>query len=102
MGRTIQVDAVMTFEVDNDALKVAMTRHYEEKLAKELREMFIYSGNEDTNRIWQLYLEEVRQKEERNQKHVDTTSKWFAYAFIWGTGLYTVWQLWRIFTFTPT
>jgi hypothetical protein len=92
----------MTFKIDNDALKIAMMRHYEEKLAKELRDMFIYSGNEDTNRIWQLYMEEVRQKEERNQLHVDTTSKWIAHAFIWGIGLYTGWQLWRIFTFMPT
>ena len=92
----------MTFKVDNDALKVAMTRHYEEKLGKELREMFVYAKDQDMVKIWQYYLEEVRQKEERNQKHVDTTSKWFGYAFIWGIGLYIGWQLWKIFTFTPT
>ena len=61
----------MTFKVDNDALKVAMMRHYEEKLAKDLREMFIYSGNEDTNRIWQLYLEELDRQEKRQVEHVD-------------------------------
>lgn len=52
----------MSFEVDNDALKTAMMRHYEEKLAKELREMFVFSQNPDTARIWQLYVEEMERK----------------------------------------
>lgn len=93
----------MTFEVDNEALKLAMTRHYEEKLAKELREMFIYSGNEDTNRIWQLYLEEVQRKaEDENSTEHDTLDKWGAIGFMLCIVSYIIWCLWKIFTFTPT
>ena len=66
----------MTFKVDNDALKVAMMRHYEEKLAKELREMFVYSSNPDTTRIWQLYLEEVERQNKRQQEHIKNTGEW--------------------------
>ena len=60
----------MTFNVDNEALKAAMMRHYEEKLAKELRNMFTYSDNEDMQKIWRLYTEEVQQKEEARKESV--------------------------------
>jgi len=67
----------MTFEVDNDALKAAMMRHYEEKLAKELREMFVFSSNPDTARIWQLYTEEVQRREEERKDNVQDFWKAF-------------------------
>jgi hypothetical protein len=67
----------MTFNVDNDALKVAMMRHYEEKLAKELREMFVFSSNPDTARIWQLYTEEVQRREEERKDNVQDFWKAF-------------------------
>lgn len=101
----------MTFEVDNDALKVAMTRHYEEKLAKELREMFIYSGNEETNRIWQLYVEEVNRKEEEKaetaeiQAGHDALDKWGSIGLILclvSYIAYASWGVWQLFTRTPT
>ena len=89
----------MTFHVNNDALKVAMMRHYEEKLAKELREMFIYSGNEDTNRIWQLYMEELkRQEKQNNDKAIDGGDM-----FIYIIGLCMIgYGLYRLIAFTPT
>jgi hypothetical protein len=101
----------MTFEVDNEALKLAMARHYEEKLAKELREMFIYSGNEDTNRIWQLYLEEVQRKAEEEAELADIEAehsaldKWVAIGFMLCLGAYiaySLWVVWKSFTLTPT
>ena len=92
----------MTFEVDNEALKLAMARHYEEKLAKELREMFIYSGNEDTNRIWQLYLEEVQRKAEAEAKNptepVNTARIVLAFASL----CMMAYGIWQAFTSTPT
>ena len=98
----------MTFEVDNEALKLAMARHYEEKLAKELREMFIYSGNEDTNRIWQLYLEEIQRKAEKEAElekielgHA-SLDKWGATGFMLCLLAYMVWTIWKLFTLTPT
>lgn len=88
----------MTFEVDNDALKVAMARHYEEKLAKELREMFVFSSNPDTARIWQLYLEEVDRKEEDKANNQTALGKPFtsgvAFAIVgWILILYGLWHL---------
>jgi hypothetical protein len=90
----------MTFEVDNDALKLAMARHYEEKLAKELREMFVYSSNLDTARIWQLYLEEVQRKAEKENptERVDTPRTLLIVISL-GMMAYGIWQL---FTHTPT
>jgi len=88
----------MTFKVDNDALKVAMMRHYEEKLAKELREMFIYSGNEDTNRIWQLYMEELQRQEKRQELHTDSGHKIFIMLCL----CMMAYGLYRIFTLSPT
>jgi phosphoglycerate dehydrogenase-like enzyme len=84
----------MTFKVDNDALKVAMMRHYEEKLAKELREMFIFAGNEDANRIWQLYMEEVQQREKREEEREKTIAN--LYLIIVGLGMigYGIYRLW--------
>jgi hypothetical protein len=86
----------MTFEVDNDALKLAMARHYEEKLAKELREMFVYSSNPDTARIWQLYLEEIQRKaekaEENPTEHVDT-ARILLIVISLGMMAYGMWQL---------
>lgn len=91
----------MTFEVDNEALKVAMARHYEEKLAKELREMFMYSGNEDTARIWQLYLQEIQRKaEEQVEPH--PFHKWFFFALCGGILFAALKSLWHLFTSTPT
>jgi len=94
----------MSFEVDNEALKVAMTRHYEEKLAKELREMFIFSGNEDTNRIWQLYLEEIQRKEEDKANNRETVGGSFAsgVAFAIVGWILILYGLWHLFTSTPT
>lgn len=75
----------MTFKIDNDALKTAMLRHYEEKLAKDLREMFIYSASEDMNHIWQLYMEEVKQAEEDRKHHVQDF--WNSFAMIIGASI---------------
>ena len=86
----------MTFEVDNDALKLAMARHYEEKLAKELREMFVYSSNPDTARIWQLYLEEIQRKAEKAAEnpteHVDIP-RILLIVISLGMMAYGIWQL---------
>ena len=94
----------MTFEVDNEALKLAMARHYEEKLAKELREMFVYSSNPDTARIWQLYLEEMQRKEKDNANNQTTLGKPFAsgVAFAILGWILILYGLWRLFTSSPT
>jgi hypothetical protein len=86
----------MTFEVDNEALKAAMMRHYEEKLAKELREMFIFGGNEDTNRIWQLYMEEIRQREEARKENV--RDFWQSFVMITSLAMtgYAAYRLWTL------
>lgn len=86
----------MTFEVDNEALKAAMMRHYEEKLAKELREMFVFGGNEDTSRIWQLYMEEIRQREEARKEHV--RDFWHTFMMITSLAIagYAAYKLWTL------
>jgi hypothetical protein len=90
----------MTFEVDNEALKLAMARHYEEKLTKELREMFVYSSNPDTARIWQLYLEEVARKEESKANNQENLGKPFAsgVAFTILGWILILYGLWHLFT----
>jgi len=86
----------MTFKVDNDALKVAMMRHYEEKLAKELREMFIFAGNEDTNHIWRLYMEEVSQKKEARKERVRDFWHTFIMIFSLAIAGYAAYKLWTL------
>lgn len=88
----------MTFEVDNEALKRAMVRHYEEKLSRELREMFIFTQNPDMAEIWKLYMEEIRKKQLRQASHEDGAKVLFTIAM---TGM-VIWGLWKVFSFTPT
>jgi len=86
----------MTFEVDNEALKAAMMRHYEEKLAKELRNMFTYSDNEDMQKIWRLYTEELQQKEEARKWNVrDFWQSFVMIASLAMTG-YAAYRLWTL------
>ena len=101
----------MTFEVNNEALKVAMARHYEEKLAKELREMFVYSSNPDTARIWQLYLEEVDRKEREEAELAEIEAEHSALDKLVAIGFliclasyiaYSLWAVWQVFTLAPT
>jgi predicted metal-dependent RNase len=89
----------MTFKVDNDALKVAMMRHYEEKLGKELRDMFIYAENQDMAKIWQYYLEEVERQDKRQQEHIKNTGEWAIIIIGFGMMGYGFWHL---FTAAPT
>lgn len=86
----------MTFEVDNDALKRAMMRHYEEKLAKELREMFVFGANQDTQRIWQFYMEEITRQEEERKTH--RREFWHTFMIIVGVAItaYSSYRLWTL------
>jgi len=88
----------MTFKVDNEALKVAMMRHYEEKLGKELREMFVYAENQDMTKIWQYYLEEMDRQDKRQQDHQKVSGWVFTFFGV----LMITYGLWRLFTASPT
>ena len=59
----------MTFYVNNKALKKAMLRMYEEKLSKDMREMFVYSSNPEMTKIWQMYLEELQREEQTKRQN---------------------------------
>ena len=58
--------------------------------------MFIFGGNEDTSRIWQLYMEEIRQREEARKEHVrDFWQSFVMIASLAMTG-YAAYRLWTL------
>ena len=59
----------MTFKIDNDALKRAIMRHYEEQMGQEIREFFAMHAPKELNHIWQLYMEEIQRQEKRQAVH---------------------------------
>lgn len=86
----------MTFKIDNEALKRAIMRHYEQQMGEEIREFFAMHAPKELNHIWQLYMEEVKQAEE-DRKH-QVRDFWHSFMIIVGISItgYAAYRLWTL------